>query len=120
MSGSGPEATPNAVLHLATLHLLSQAGFASTSRAASLTLTSVVEQYFKLVARASIDRAFLAGRRKPGALDVVESLHELGPGFGLDELYEYGLDHGGEVIQGEALDRLSGRSRPLSGRVTWG
>jgi hypothetical protein len=52
----------------------------------------------------------LAGRNKPGAYDVVESLKELGYGFGLDELYEYGLDSsGGDVLQGEPLDKLSGK-----------
>lgn len=101
-------ATPDAILHLANLHLLSQAGFASTSKAASLTLTSVVSEYFRLIAKSSIDRADLAGRSKPGALDVVGSLKELGYGFGLDELYEYGLDNSGDVLEGEALDRLAG------------
>ena len=107
-----PDSTPDAILHLATLHLLSQAGFASTSKAASLTLSSVVAQYFKTVARACVDHANLAGRSKPGAYDVVESLKELGFGFGLDELYEYGLDNrGGVVFQGEALEQLSGTFR---------
>lgn len=112
---STPDSTPDAILHLATLHLLSQAGFASTSQAASLTLSSVVAQYFKTISRACIDRANLAGRNKPGAYDVVESLKELGYGHGLEELYEYALDsRGGDVFQGEALDRLSGRSYRLS------
>lgn len=107
---SSPDSTPDAVLHLATLHLLSQAGFASTSRAASLTLSSVIAQYFKTISRACIDRANLAGRNKAGAYDVVESLKELGYGHGLEELYEYGLDtRGGDVLQGEVLERLSGR-----------
>lgn len=100
--------SPDAILHLATLHLLSQAGFASTSQAAGLSLTSVVAQYFKLIAKSSIDRAILAGRNKPGALDVVESLKELGHGFGLEELHEYGLDHAGEMLEGDGLDLLGG------------
>lgn len=112
---SSPDTTPDAILHLATLHLLSKAGFASTSQAASLTLSSVVAQYFKTVSRACIDRANLAGRNKPGAYDVVESLKELGYGFGLEELYEYGLDsRGGDVFHGEALEKLSGRSSSLA------
>jgi hypothetical protein len=102
--------SPDALLHLATLHLLSQAGFASTSRAASLTLSSVVGEYFKLVARASVDRAVLAGRSKPGAYDVVESLEELGYGFRLDDLYRYGLDSGRDAFEGEGLGRLAGMS----------
>lgn len=102
--------SPDALLHLATLHLLSQAGFASTSRAASLTLSSVVGEYFKLVARASVDRALFAGRSKPGAYDVVESLEELGYGFRLDDLYSYGLDSGRHAFEGEGLGKLAGIS----------
>lgn len=108
--------SPDAILHLATLHLLSQAGFASTSQAASLSLTSVVAQYFKLIARSSIDRALLAGRNKPGALDVVESLKDLGYGFGLDELYEHGLDHSGSTLEGDGLALLSGEFTLLEGK----
>lgn len=111
--------SPDALLHLANLHLLSQAGFASTSKAASLTLSSVVGEYFQLVARASVDRANLAGRSKPGAYDVVESLEELGYGFRLDELYEYGLDCGRNVLQGAALGRLAGESTAAR-MSTWG
>jgi hypothetical protein len=100
--------SPDALLHLATLHLLSQAGFASTSKAASLTLSSVAGEYFKLVARSTVDHALLAGRAKPGVYDVVASLEELGYGSSLEDLYEYGLDSGRDTLQGEGLEKLAG------------
>jgi len=100
--------SPDALLHLATLHLLSQAGFASTSQAASLTLSSVVSEYFKLVARSTVDHALLAGRAKPGVYDVVASLEELGYGSSLEDLYEYGLSSGRDMLQGEGLEKLAG------------
>jgi len=100
--------SPDALLHLATLHLLSQAGFASTSQAASLTLSSVVSEYFKLVARSTVDHALLAGRAKPGVYDVVASLEELGYGSSLEDLYEYGLGSGRDTLQGEGLEKLAG------------
>lgn len=88
MSTSGPDhpsssshstatpPNPSALLHLLTLKYLSDSGFASTSRAASLTLSSVLERYFLATAQHAADRAEHAGRRKVGALDVVEVLEE--------------------------------------------
>jgi hypothetical protein len=105
--------SPDALLHLAILHLLSQAGFASTSKAASLSLTAVVGEYFKLVARSSVDRALLAGRAKPGVYDVVGSLEELGYGSSLEDLYDYGLASGKHTLQGEGLEKLAGMSKVL-------
>jgi len=100
--------SPDALLHLATLHLLSQAGFASTSQAASLTLSSVVGEYFKLVARSTVDRALLAGRSKPGVYDVVASLEDLGYGSSLEDLFEYGASSGRDTLEGEGLEKLAG------------
>lgn len=100
--------SPDALLHLATLHLLSQAGFASTSKAASITLSSVVGEYFKLVARSTVDKALHAGRSRPGIYDVVSSLEDLGYGMSLDDLYEYGLESGRDTLEGEGLEKLAG------------
>jgi histone H3/H4 len=100
--------SPDAILHLATLHLLSQAGFASTSKAASLTLTSVTAQYFRVVAQACVDRATLAGRSKVAAQDVVGALQGLGAGYGMDELMEYGVDNAGVGFKSEGIDDLAG------------
>jgi histone H3/H4 len=105
--------SPDALLHLATLHLLSQAGFASTSQAASLSLTSVVGEYFKLVARSTVDRALHAGRAKPGIYDVVGSLEDLGYGMRLEDLYEYGLESGRDTLEGEGLEKLAGKLKVL-------
>lgn len=84
---------PEAVLHLCTLHLLSRAGFASTSRAASLTLSAALAQYFRAAALACLDRAAEAGRAQPGALDVQQGLEDLGVG-GVPELYEWAAKDG--------------------------
>lgn len=81
-------ASPDAVLHLAALHTLSQAGFASTSRAASLTLSSALARYLRVVAQTCMDHAALAGRSKVVGLDVVQALEELGVG-GLGDLEEW-------------------------------
>jgi hypothetical protein len=77
-----------------------------------LTLSSVVGEYFKLVARASVDRALLAGRSKPGVYDVVGSLEELGYGSRLEDLYEYGLGSERDTLVGEGLGKLAGKSAP--------
>lgn len=103
--------SPDAILHLATLHLLSQVGFASTSRAASLSLSSVAAQYFRVVAQACVDRAVLAGRSKVAAQDVLGALQDMGvagDGYGMDELMEYGLDHAGVGFKSSGIDDLSG------------
>lgn len=102
--------SPDAILHLATLHLLSQAGFASTSRAASLSLSSVAAHYFRVVAQACVDRAALAGRSKVAAQDVVGALQEMGMrgGSGLEELMEYGADNAGVGFESEGIDGLTG------------
>ena len=83
----------DAVLHLAALHTLAATGFASTSRAASLTLSSTLAQYLRVVALACTDRAAQAGRSKVAAIDVVQALDDLGVG-GVSELHEWtvGLD----------------------------
>lgn len=84
---------PDAVLHLAALHTLAQTGFASTSRAASLTLSATLSRYLQLVAATCAERASLAGRSKVVAIDVLQGLEELGVG-GVAELHEWavGLD----------------------------
>lgn len=84
---------PDAVLHLAALHTLAQTGFASTSRAASLTLSATLSRYLQLVAATCAERASLAGRSKVVAIDVLQGLEELGVG-GVGELHEWavGLD----------------------------
>ena len=84
---------PDAVLHLAALHTLAAAGFASTSRAASLSLSTTLSRYLRLVAVTCTERASLAGRTKIAAIDVLQALEELGIG-GIGELQEWtvGLD----------------------------
>lgn len=99
--------SPDAILHLATLHLLSQAGFASTSQAASLSLSSVAAQYLRVVAQDCVDRATLAGRSKVAAHDVVAALEELGAGYGIEELMEYGADHQGVEFESGGIDDLA-------------
>lgn len=85
--------SPDAVLHLAALHTLAATGFASTSRAASVTLSSTLARYLRLVAVTCTERASLAGRNKVAAIDVIQALDELGVG-GVAELHEWtvGLD----------------------------
>lgn len=85
--------SPDAVLHLAALHTLAATGFASTSRAASVTLSSTLARYLRLVALTCTERASLAGRNKVAAIDVLQALEELGVG-GVAELHEWtvGLD----------------------------
>ncbi|KAK1926663.1 hypothetical protein DB88DRAFT_482613 [Papiliotrema laurentii] len=85
--------SPDAVLHLAALHTLAATGFASTSRAASITLSSTLSRYLRLVAVTCTERASLAGRSKVAAIDVLQALEELGVG-GVGELQEWavGLD----------------------------
>ncbi|KAK4684717.1 hypothetical protein P7C73_g5448, partial [Tremellales sp. Uapishka_1] len=90
-------ASPDAILHLAALHALSAAGFASTSNAASVTLSTALAQYLKLLATNCVERAALAGRSKVNAGDVVTTLDELGMG-GVGELQEWALDLEGEVV----------------------
>jgi hypothetical protein len=109
MTSTSP--SPQAVLHLITLHHLAQAGFASTSQAASLTLTSALEHYLQLVARTSAEKACLAGRSKPGVRDLARALEDLGVGtvedvqefaVGLKEQVEFvGL---GTELKNEGLD----------------
>ncbi|WRT65125.1 uncharacterized protein IL334_002067 [Kwoniella shivajii] len=82
--------SPDAVLHLAALHTLSQTGFASTSKAASLTLSTALAKYLKVVANACVERASLAGRGKVAAIDVVDALDDLGVRIG--ELIDYAGD----------------------------
>ncbi|WVF70169.1 hypothetical protein IAT40_004957 [Kwoniella sp. CBS 6097] len=77
-SESTSAASPAAVLHLAALHTLAATGFASTSSAASLTLSSVLEKYLKLVATTCVERANSAGRNKVAAVDIVTALDDLG------------------------------------------
>lgn len=93
---SGPQsASPDALLHLVTLKLLSDAGFPSTSRAASLTLSTIAARYIRLLGNSCADRAALAGRSKVGAGDVVEALEEYGQGLqGVEEWLVRG--HAGE------------------------
>jgi histone H3/H4 len=101
-------ASPDAVLHLAALHTLASAGFASTSRAASLTLSGVLERYLQLVASKCAAHAALAGRSKVAAIDVVDALDGLGVG-GLAELQEWTADLDKEVtFTGGRLDELAG------------
>jgi len=101
-------ASPDAVLHLAALHTLASAGFASTSRAASMTLSGVLARYLELVASSCAERAALAGRSKVAAIDVVNALDDLGVG-GITELQEWTLDLDKEVtFTGGRLDELAG------------
>ena len=88
--------SPDAVLHLAALHTLAATGFASTSRAASLTLSVTLARYLRLVATTCAERAALAGRHKVAAIDVVQALEELGVG-GIGELHEWTAGLGKEV-----------------------
>ncbi|GFZ49029.1 hypothetical protein JCM24511_06779 [Saitozyma sp. JCM 24511] len=91
-------ASPEAILHLATLHLLAQAGFASTSRAASLTLSTATEKYLRLVASACTERAGLAGRNKVAAGDVLATLEDLGEG--VESLWEWVVDQPVVLFEG--------------------
>lgn len=101
-------AAPDAVLHLAALHALASAGFASTSSAASLTLTDVVARYLRLLATTSVEKAALAGRSKVAAVDVVQTLEDLGVGS-VGELQEWALDLESEVVfAGAGMDQLAG------------
>ena len=83
--------SPDAVLQLAALHTLAATGFASTSRAASLTLSATLARYLHLVATACTDRAALSGRNKVAAIDVVQALEDLGVG-GVEDLYEWTME----------------------------
>lgn len=98
-------ASPDAVLHLAALHTLAEAGFASTSRAASLTLSSVVSRYLRLVAQACIDRANLAGRSKVAAIDVVQALDDLGVS-GVGDLHEWAVGFEKEAVFNGGNERV--------------
>lgn len=107
-------ASPEAILHLAALHTLSQAGFASTSRAASVTLSGVLARYLTLVATTCSEHATLAGRSKVAAVDVVNALEDLGVG-GVAELQEWTADLDKQVtFTGGKTDELAGRRLPLS------
>lgn len=88
--------SPDAVLHLAALHTLAATGFASTSRAASVTLSSTLARYLRLVAVTCTERASLAGRSKVAAIDVLQALEELGVG-GVGELHEWTAELDQEV-----------------------
>lgn len=85
-SASAP--SPDAVLHLAALHTLAQTGFASTSQAASLTLSTTMARYLRLVATTCSERAAQAGRSKVAGIDVVQALEDLGVG-GVSDLHEW-------------------------------
>lgn len=100
--------SPDALLHLATLNLLASAGFPSTSRAASITLSSIAAKYIRTLAGACTDRATLAGRSKVGTRDVVDVLEEFGIGVGgLEEwVVEGGAGEG--VFTGEGIQVLGG------------
>lgn len=112
-TGSSPTPSPSALLHLLTLKYLSDSGFASTSRAASVTLSSVLEKYLTATAAACAKKAEHAGRRKVGALDMVQVLEERqGPGamremeewIGRQERGEWageGWERGLEGLEGE-------------------
>ncbi len=89
--------SPEAVLHLAVLHGLAQAGFPSTSRAASLTFSSAVSRYLRLVALSCADLANLAGRSKIAAIDVVQAVEDLGVG-GVADLHEWAASLEKEVV----------------------
>ena len=99
--------SPDAVLHLAALHTLAQAGFASTSRAASLVLSSTVSRYIRLVGLACVEHANLAGRSKVAAIDVVEALDTLGVG-GVGDLHEWAVGLDKEVVFSGGLFRSEG------------
>ena len=102
--GSVP-ASPDAVLHLAALHTLAQAGFASTSQAASMTLTTAITRYLRLVAQSSIERANLAGRSKVAAVDLVQALDDLGAGS-VSEIYDWTVELETEVVFTGAFEGL--------------
>lgn len=107
-------ASPDAVLHLAALHTLAQTGFASTSRAASVTLSGVLSRYLQLVATSCTERAALAGRSKVAAIDVVNALEDLGVG-GITELQEWTADLDKEIsFTGGKMDELAGGLRGLT------
>ncbi|KAK8846677.1 hypothetical protein IAR55_005764 [Kwoniella newhampshirensis] len=93
--------SPDAVLHLAALHTLAATGFASTSQAASMTLSSVMAKYLRLVSTACVERASLAGRSKVAAVDVVDALDELGVQVG--ELYDWAQGEGQVSFEKEGL-----------------
>ncbi|WVR04301.1 hypothetical protein IAU60_001301 [Kwoniella sp. DSM 27419] len=95
---------PDAVLHLAALHTLAAAGFASTSSAASVTLSTALSKYLKLVAGACVERATLAGRSKVAAVDVVDALDGLGVRVG--ELAEWAEDEPGVSLGNDGLGGL--------------
>ncbi|CAD6585809.1 MAG: hypothetical protein TREMPRED_004243 [Tremellales sp. Tagirdzhanova-0007] len=99
--------SPDAVLHLAALHTLAQAGFASTSRAASLVLSSTVSRYIRLVGLACVEHANLAGRSKVAAIDVVEALDALGVG-GVGDLHEWAVGLDKEVVFSGHFNRPEG------------
>ncbi|OCF59205.1 hypothetical protein L486_03707 [Kwoniella mangroviensis CBS 10435] len=96
--------TPEAVLHLATLHTLAQAGFASTSQAASLTLSTVIPKHLKVLATACVERATLAGRGKVAAIDVVDALDDLG--VNVDELIDWAVDQNGDHFDDTSMGGL--------------
>lgn len=103
-------ASPDAVLHLVALHTLAQAGFASTSRAASMTLSSALARYLQNIAAACTERAALAGRTKVAAIDVVTALEDMGVG-GVAELEEWTADLDKEVVlTGGKLGELAGEA----------
>lgn len=97
---------PDAVLHLTALHALAAAGFASTSRAASITLSTAMAHYLRLVAATCVERANLAGRSKVSALDVAEALEALGVRVG--ELCEWAEEQGEVVFDKGPLSGLDG------------
>lgn len=105
---TSPAPSPDALLHLATLHILSSAGFPSTSRAASLTLSSIAAKYIRTIAQACTEQAALAGRSKVGAGDVVEVLDDMGQGVGGLEEWFVGLDVGREGSFVGGLEELGG------------
>ncbi|WVW78833.1 hypothetical protein I302_100796 [Kwoniella bestiolae CBS 10118] len=96
--------TPEAVIHLATLHTLAQAGFASTSKAASITLSTVIPKYLKVLATACVERASLAGRGKVAAIDVVDALDDLG--IHVDELIDWGSEQNGDYFDDASMGNL--------------
>ncbi|TYJ54409.1 hypothetical protein B9479_004919 [Cryptococcus floricola] len=100
---------PDAVLHLAALHALAAAGFASTSSAASTTLSAVTARYLRTVAAACVERAHLAGRGKASALDVAEALEDLGIHVG--ELSEWAQGQRQVVLESAGLSGLEDHLR---------
>ncbi|TXT15911.1 hypothetical protein VHUM_00414 [Vanrija humicola] len=111
-------ASPDAVLQLVALHTLAQAGFASTSRAASMTLSSVLARYLENIAASCAERAALAGRTKVAAVDVVTALEDMGMG-GVAELEEWTADLDKEVVlTGGKLGKLAGEAE-TKGCLSW-